>query len=267
MSIPAPPPGGGSNLEGVELVVVGGGLLGGTVARVAAAAGARVTVASPSQRPHAGVWRRYRAGVGAFPTWIPRDARIVVAIAPPAGQDPSATWNAATQRFVASLARGGRRVVLCGPTAGAPAFDSLATSVGEAQVVRLSALLGVEDRPCWPIVRALREGRVARIPRADIDTWALYAEDAARVILRFEEGPVTLRGPERLSFEAMATTIAERYGGSWSRGWGRAGWEAADLALLAAQRELPDSWDEARSGPRTTLRAWADRLPGPRRRR
>lgn len=267
MSVPTAPPAGATGLEGVELVVVGGGLLGGAVARLAAAGGARVTVASQTSRPHAGFWRRYTIGAGAFPAWIPRDARVVVAIGPKEGQPPTDVWGAAAQRFVASLTRGGRRVVVCGPAAGVPAFEGLAATAGDAQVVRLTSLFGIEDRLTWPIVRALREGRPARLPRAAPDVWALHVEDAARVILRFDGEPLTLRGPELLTPDLVAGAIADRYGGAWSRAWGRGEWRADDLAVAAAQRDVAEGWDESRFGARMTLRAWSDRLPGPRRRR
>lgn len=81
----------GLELGGVELVVFGGGVLGGAVARVAMAGGAAVTVASRTRREHAGWWRPFTLTEKVvFPSWIPRGAQVVVALGPRPGEGPAA---------------------------------------------------------------------------------------------------------------------------------------------------------------------------------
>lgn len=263
---PVPPPA-AARLDGTELVVFGGGLLGAAVARVATAAGARVTVASRTPRAHAGMWRAVRVVKGTpFPAWIPRDARVVVALAPGPGERPESAWGPDTEKLVRALARGGRPVVVSGPLAPAPAFDTLAGD--DVTVVRFAPLFGVGDRSTAPLVRALRDRGAGQTPRRPPTVPLLWADDAARALLALDGGRHRFAGPERIDATALSAALVARYGGEVTpSAWGRAGWDADALALAAATPDDADPWDDTRFGPRTTLLAWAERLPGPRRRR
>jgi hypothetical protein len=263
----APPPAPvGVALGGVDVVVLGGGVLGAAVARVATAGGARVTVGSRTQRPQVGWWRRFELEDKAFPAWIPRDVRVVVALGPAPAEAPAKTWGAAMVRLVGGLARGGRPVTLCGPI-GDDAFEGVVRGVMEARVLRFAPLFAVEDRVTQWAATSLREGRRVRVPSGLPRSAPLWAEDAARVVLSGAGDELTLRGPEVMEVGAVLDALVLRYGGVWQTGWVGAPWTASERRRAAAAAEAPDVWDDSRFGPRLPFASWADRLPGPRRRR
>ena len=68
------------------ILVIGGGVIGAAVARVAARTGA-VMVGSLTPRPHVGLWFRFDLTKDTIPAGLPPDARIIVAVG---GAEPGA---------------------------------------------------------------------------------------------------------------------------------------------------------------------------------
>ncbi|MFZ5482472.1 MAG: hypothetical protein ACOZNI_37260 [Myxococcota bacterium] len=251
----------------MSTLVLGGGLLGAAIARLAAAEGERVVVASRTPKAHAGLWRRLEPDrpLGA------RDTRVFVALAPRPREDV-AVWSDLLPRLVTAAWReGATGVTVCGPAGeGEKGLDAFARGVGQlgaaarTVVLRFGPLYGTDDTCVWPMLRALRESGVARVPRGLPPGWPLHVDDAARAARRCEAGAHVLRGPQLLTTEQIGDAMVRRFGGRWTwRLWGGA-WARA---RLRRQADLPDGWDGGRLGPRRTFDAWVDGLPGLRRHR
>lgn len=258
------------------LVIFGGGALGGTVAKLAASRGTPVIVASRHMGEHPGWWRRYLVGSEEPLGWMPPQPDVVVAVSPGASERPDTAWNERLGRWLDRL-RGLRpaSILLAGPAgAGAPAvgaFDEVARQTNRAgiSVLRFTALLAMDHHWAGGIAAELRAGRSPRVSLALPPTRALAAEDAARAVLSSigAGGDRTLTGAERLAPEAVVAALGERFGGAARPSLFAPRLSASERVRLEAWSELPDSWDDDAFGPRLTLREWADRLPGPRRRR
>jgi uncharacterized protein YbjT (DUF2867 family) len=254
------------------LVVFGGGRLGAAVARQASLAGSRVIVASRTPRPHTGLWRRWEAG---DPLRMPiAGARVCIALGPVGGADPGELWETQVPRLaLAAWRAGAASVTVCGPAEGDdPGIVRFTRGLGQLSVapqttvLRYGPLFGVDDGCVWPLVSALRQKGVARLPRGIPPSWPLWVEDAARAVLRtWDSGAVrVLRGPERIGMEEVGAAITTRFGGRWVWRW----WPGdRHLSRVRAWGELPEDWDEPRLGPRQPLATWAEKLPGLRRRR
>ena len=249
-----------------DAVILGGGVLGGAIARVAADGGAQVTVLSRNERPHRGLWRRFEAKGAAL---LVRDAAVFVALAPGPRDDPAAFWTGLVPDLVRAAWLGGARTVTaCVPAAGAAVEPPALQRVGRTTVLRYGPLVSAEAGCVAPWVRAVREGGVARIPRGLPDVWPLVVDDAARAAWGLApSGDIrTLRGRERLTTRELATLLVERFGGRWTERW-IGGIDAAHRRMLAAAVHLDDDWDDVRMGPRSSVATWIERLAGPRRRR
>lgn len=262
-----------------SVVVLGGGLLGAAVARKATASGSTVTVASRTPRQHPGLWRRLVLDdvqpadlAGLFPAGpgrAPAPVHLVWAVSFP--DDDARLPGTVLPRVVEHALRAGvARVTVCGPAGrglvGLEAFDRAARELVRpgVTVARLPALFGTDDRLVWPLVQAIDDRDVARIPRNLPASWPLWIEDAARAALALGDGDHTLRGPQRMEFHEIAGTVVAAVGGRW--GWrlfgGRRG-----AARMEAQVRIPDHWDDRLLAPRSLLSAWLGRLPRARRRR
>jgi hypothetical protein len=235
-----------------------------------AAAGRRVVVASRTPRPHAGLWRRWDAAAG-LPVPV-EGATVVLALAPAPREAPGRLWTDAVPRLATEAWRGGAAaVVVCGPAGeGEAGVDAFARGVARLSaaprtaVVRFGPLFGMDDRCVWPLVTALREHGVIRLPRGLPPIAPLTLDDAARAVLALaaHPGDRTLLGPERLTTEVLGARIVARFGGRWTwRLWGGTG----DVDRLRAWERARDDWDDARLGPRQTVSSWAAKLPGLRR--
>lgn len=254
-------------MPAADLVVFGGGHLGAAVARHAATD--RVLVASRTPRPHAGLWRAWDAESGPR---LPLDgARVVFALG---GPDGATLWPSTLPRLVLAAWRdGAASVTVCGPAGrgepGLDAFERGLEGLGGAPrttVVRFGALVGIDDGCLWPLVTAVRERGVAKLPRGLAPFAPLLLDDAARAVHRLADagGTHTLLGPDRLSVEDLGARVVDRFGGRWTHAlWGSPPY----AARLRAWEALPDAWDDARLGPRTAIATWITRLPGLRRKR
>jgi nucleoside-diphosphate-sugar epimerase len=263
LDIPKPPVAGGAG----SVLIVGGGLLGGAIARIASAEGARVIVTSRTPKPHAGLWRLLEPdkplgakGAAVFITLGPR---------PREGVD---VWSVALPKLVTAAWReGATRVVVCGPAGtGEAGVDAFSKGLGQlpggtrTAVARFGPLYGADDACVWPMLRALRESGVARFPRGLPALRLLHVDDAARAAWRAEKGDRVLFGPERLTSAQVGDAMVRRFGGRWAwRLWGGA-WARS---RLAAQADMPDGWDDASHGSRRTFEQWVGALPGLRRKR
>jgi len=255
-----------------DLVVFGGGHLGSAVARHAASTGARVLVASPTPRPHAGLWRAWEPG--APPAFSLQGARVLVALSPRRPGDAAAVWGETVPRLALAAWRdGAASVTVCGPAgADEPAIDAftagtaLLAAAPRTTVLRFGPLVGTDDDCVWPLVTTLRERGVVRLPRGLPPFLPLLLEDAARAANRLADagGVHVLRGPERLTTEQLGALVVDRFGGRWAWRWIGG---AAAHARLRAWEHLPDRWDDGALGPRQTLASWIGRLPGLRRKR
>jgi len=254
------------------LVVLGGGRLGAAVARQGAGAGRAVLVASPTPRPHAGLWRRWTAGE---PLRMPLEGSAVcVALSPRSARDAAELWGQTVPRLALQAWReGAATVTVCGPAgSGEVGLDAFAgglealRAAPRTTVVRFGPLFGVDDDCVWPIVTAVRQSGVARLPRGAPLSWPLLLEDAGRAVtaLLGAGGEHVLRGPQRLRTEDIGDAVIARFGGSWTwRWWGR----ASQPERLLAWSDMTDSWDDDRLGARLPLATWIGKLPGLRRRR
>jgi hypothetical protein len=196
-------------------------------------------------------------------------AHVVWAVAVP-DADTSLPGTVLPRLVDHALRMGVSGVTVCAPAGeGTPAAAALARAVRtlsdpRVRVVRLPPLFGTDDRIAWPLVHAVRDRGVARVPRRMPPSWPLWVEDAARAVMQAPVGGCVLRGPQRLEAVDVARAVAEALEGRW--GWrlfgGREG-----APLLAGQQDAPDDWDDARFGARTTLGTWLARLPVVRRRR
>ncbi len=249
-----------------DAVIFGGGVLGGAIARVAADGGARVRVYSRTSRTHAGLWCRYDAG-GVLPGV--GGAAVFVALAPGPADVSAALWGTVVPELVRAAWLGGARAVTaCVPAAGGSVEPPTLQRMGRTTVLGYGPLVSGEDGCVGPWVRALREERVARVPRGLPELWPLAVEDGARAAWRLSgSGEIrTLRGVERLTVPEFAALLVARFGGRWTERW-VGGIDGEHRRLLALQRHLDDQWDDVRMGPRTPIARWVDRLAGPRRRR
>lgn len=254
------------------VVVFGGGALGSAVARLAAARGAAVTVASRHPREHVGWWREALVGSEAPLGWLPARANVVLAIGPGTHELEREIWSPAVARWIVRLrALRPKTLVLAGPAGVGPAF---APSAEEALrsggvVVRLPVLLAGGAGWAGALAESLRAGEHPRVSVALPPARPLAVEDAARVILAEagQLGEVTVTGPEELTAAAVVAALCERYGSTTRSRLLGTGLHRETLARLQRAAALPEAWDEARYGARLTLRTWVDRLPGPRRRR
>lgn len=248
-----------------DVLVLGGGLLGAAIARHAASQRSRVIVGSRAPRPHAGLWRRIdllKPPTGMFA----EGARLFVAVSVEA--KALHLWIDVLPRLVEHAWRMRvRAVTVCAPAGrGTPLLDAVERGLSRmdlrCSVLRLPVLFGHEDRVVSPLIHAVKDRDVARVPRGLPDLWPLWVEDAARAAWRLDKGTRTLRGPVRTSWLGIAEDVARQYGG-------RTGWRLfggrEHLAELQAQAEMPDDWDEGLLGPRTSLAEWVAGHPGARR--
>ncbi len=254
------------------LVVFGGGALGNAVARLAAARGAPVTVASRHAKEHVGWWRHTVVGSAAPLGWLPARADVVIAIAPGAREVEADTWNPALSAWITRLqALRPASVVLTGPIGSGPGFTACAEALGSAggAVVRFPALLAAGTGWAGNLAAELRSGKSPRVSTALPDARALAADDAARVVLAAlgENVELTVTGPTRLSAAAVVEALSARYGVATRARLFGTGLPKETVVRLQRELTLPDQWDESRFGPRLSLSQWAERLPGPRRRR
>lgn len=240
-------------------LVVGGGLLGAALARAETALGHQVTVASRHPRHVEGLWRRY--SLAEEPCWRAPD-RVFVAVAPAAGEKPEVAWGPALGTFLRRMER--LPLVIVGPAAE-PAF----APSGRIAILRVPTLFGVDDRYAWPLAQALRTGERASVPRDLPAARALWVDDVARAASRLcgAHGDWTIAGPDLLDVPALMTALVARFGGEWRSSFWSRGWRRDELRRARAQASLDAAWDEVRFGPVTPFAAWAERLPGPRRRR
>ncbi len=254
-----------------DVLVLGGGVLGAAIARYAFSQRARVTVGSRNARPHAGLWRRIdlrKPPAGLFSPGM----RVFLAFAP----DPGALslWSEAMPVLVRhAWNMRVSAVTVCGPAGqGHPVIDAFAQGARQLDrrtvVVRLPVLFGAGDTLVSPLVAAVRDREVARVPAGMPPLWPLWVEDAARAVWRLGAADVrthragaadlTLRGPERLHLEDVARSVAEALGGRAGR---RLFGGREHLARLRAQENAQDDWDEDLLGERTRVGVWLGRLP------
>ncbi len=258
------------------VVVFGGGLLGAAIGRRAAADGHRVVVASPTPRSHAGMWCRWREGDAMKLPLM--GARVCFALGPAPGADGAALWGTALPRAVLAAWRGGAAsVTVCGPAGSAdgqePGIDAFHMALApllvlapRTTVLRFGPLFGVDDACAWPLLSALRQRGVARLPRGLPATFPLATEDAARAVLRSWDmgGQRVLRGADRIGMAEVGEALTRRFGGRWVWRW----WPGdRHAARLRAWEHLSDDWDDAALGARQPFTTWLERLPGLRRKR
>lgn len=260
-----------------ELLVLGGGLLGGALARLAAKDEGRVTLASRTPANHAGMWLRFDAATmppAALVERIPRarrgDTSLVVAVAPGPKEDEAALYREQVPRVVEAAVAAGFHSVVSVVALGAEGTERWEWGKGPPpqHLVRVGPLYGPGDRWVSPLLPPLREGGLARYTRGLPTCAPLHVEDAARAVLRLLTEPEgrswTLLGPESLTPEAAAATLARRFGARCEPRWiGKV--HPRDTRVAATSG--PDDWDDARFGPRVRFEDWVERLPGPRRRR
>lgn len=264
------------NLASHPLVVFGGGTLGAAVARLGASRGAAVTVASRTPREHAGWWRHHAIGGPEPLGWVPSEACVVVAIGPGDDERGALVWGPALAAWLPRLRTlRPSAIVVVGPAGlgdgGLNEFEQsarVARSLGAA-VVRLPALLASGSGWAGTLAAGLRGGVRPRVSTALPAARALVVEDAARAVLAElgEERDVTVTGAERLTAAEVVAALCARYGQEVRGRLLGAGVSRDTRQRLEAQAGLEDRWDEGRYGVRTSLAAWVDRLPGPRRRR
>lgn len=208
------------------ILVIGGGVIGAAVARVAARSGP-VMVASLTPRPHAGLWLRFDVARDPIPPDLPQEARIVIAIG---GAEPRATQDliAHTSRAVT--------VILAGigpPTPGAAS-------------VRTSPAWDLHERSLQPVLDAMRRGGTGRLPRGlPLRKW-IWAEDVARVALDLRgQEQVQIHGPLALDGAGVAAALAARERGICGVSWFR--------SVSVPPDPERDDWDDARWGQRRRL--------------
>jgi hypothetical protein len=249
-----------------DAIVVGGGLLGGAVAHVAADGGARVVVLSRSPRPHPGLWRRFDARTGDLRA---AGAAVFVCLSPGPRDEPEEVWGDLTLDVVRRAWTGGAKAVTaCVPAGFTKISPATLQRPGNTTVLSYGPLVSADAGCVAPWVKALREGHVARVPRKVPDLWPLVVEDGARAAWRLTGagGARVLRGRDLVPMKELARLLADRFAGRWGERW-VGGLDRPRRDLLRAQLTLPDDWEDTRLGPRTPFATWVDRLAGPRRRR
>lgn len=264
------------NLASRPLVVFGGGTLGAAVARLAASRGAAVTVASRTAREHAGWWRHHAIGGPEPLGWVPAEAGVVVAVGPRDDERGAVVWGPALAGWLPRLRTlRPSAILLVGPAGlgegGLNEFEQsarVARSLGAA-VVRVPPLLSAGSGWAGTVAAGLRAGARPRVSTAIPDARALVVEDAARAVLAElgGEADVTVSGVERLGAADVVAALTARYGQEVRGRLLGSGLSRDTRDRLEAQAGIEDLWDEARYGARSSLAAWAERLPGPRRRR
>ncbi len=259
-------------LSASPLVVFGGGHLGGAVARHDASAGRSVIIASPTPRTHPGLWRHWSA---AEPLRLKLEgATVCIALSPRHPREAVELWGHAVPRLAGEAWRdGAASVTVCGPAGrGEPGLDAFERGVADLRgmprttVVRFGPLVGADDACVWPIISAIRQRGLARLPRGAPPSWPLLLEDAARAVLALTDagGEHVLRGPERLGLDDIGNIVTARFGGQWTwRWWGG----LAQPKRLRIWSEMDDTWNDDRLGARQTLSTWVGKLPGLRRKR
>jgi len=206
------------------IFVVGGGVIGAAVARVAARTGP-VLVGSRTPRAHAGLWLRFDITNDPLPP-LPERARIVLALG---DANPSLVLPFArrAQRPVVVIGRGGQA-----PLPG-------------AVLLRCSPAWDLHERSLSPVVDAMRQGHAGKLPRAlPVRHW-IWAEDLARVALAPDVADVDLRGPVPLDGAGVAAALVARERGACGFAWSRG-------------KPIPpdpdrDGWDDTRWGARRRL--------------
>jgi nucleoside-diphosphate-sugar epimerase len=199
---------------------------------------------------------------------------VCLALSPLPGEDGVALWGTLVPRLVLAAWRdGATAVTVCGPAGrGEPGIDAFAhavtalTAAPRTTVLRFGPLFGQDDACVWPLLTALRQDGVVRLPRGLPTAWPLWIDDAARAVSRAWDtgGQRVLRGPEGLTTQDVGAAMTARFGGRQAWRW----WPGErHLPRLRAWAELPDDWDDAGFGPRMSLGRWIERLPGLRRRR
>ncbi len=200
-------------------MVIGGGVLGAAVARVAARTRS-VIVASRTQRQHAGLWVRFELGRDPVRSEWARAARLILCV------------GASDVAALTGLLPPGARVVVVGPlgVAGTPS-------------VVCGPAWDLHERSIQPVLDAMRRGQAGHIPRDLPERRWIWAEDVARVALDPDLGPVTrVRGPALLDRSAFANALAQRERGACTPSWRRGGPVPPDPP--------GDDWDDARWGVR-----------------
>lgn len=203
------------------VVVIGGGVVGAAVARVAARSGP-VLVASPTPRAHAGLWQRYDLA-DALPASVPADARVVLAARAPA------------ELLAAFVRRARRAVVRVGPAVP-----------GVVASVDCSPAWDLHERSILPALEAMRQGRTGRVPRGlPFRRW-IWAEDVARAALDLRDGEhLAVQGPAGLDAAGLCAALAARERGRCGVDWLR--------SVRVADDPGRDDWDERRWGARRRL--------------
>lgn len=250
-----------SGAESGSAIVIGGGQVGAALARLLAAARVQVTVASLTERAHAGLWTRWDALSDRVEALLRRSGaapRVWIA----AGGGRGGVDEAAVRGLVLALGSAGVRQV----TAVRPLGED--APLGDATVVTVGPLFGTADTCVSPLLPALRAGRGVRLPRGLPASRPLYAEDAARAILRLGAtgGRHRLVGPEVVTAPELARALTARFGGKVGARW-LGGLPAGAEQVCRLSVEGPDEWDGQALGERLSLGEWIERLPGPRPRR
>ncbi|MBM4368291.1 MAG: hypothetical protein FJ102_18910 [Deltaproteobacteria bacterium] len=249
------------------LVVFGGGLLALAVARAGAARGQAVTLASPQPRVVSGWWRQY-PGPRDTLAWMPAGAEAIVAVGPSRSVPVDRAWGEGLSALMSRLDHADR-VVLAGPLPGREPSIEIFERVLErwpGPCLRVAPLFGQGDTGAGQWASTLRAGGTVRLGEAPAVRW-LAADDAARAILGdLSPGEHLATGGELWTPGDLVDRLVVRFGGRRARPLIGAGLPRDGLARLRAWAGHPDRWDEARWGPRTSLAAWIERLPGPRRR-
>lgn len=233
------------------VLVVGGGLLGAAIARHAARQGDQVVVASPTERSHPGLWRRFDLQVDRAAALPGADRAWICARGPTIG---------AITGLAADLDRRGVEVTVCLPLG--------AVASPQGTLLSFGPLFGLGDAWLAPLLPALRGGGHARHPRDIPPSRPLLVDDAARAALRLAGagGAHPLVGATRLEMADIARLLTARFPARCTARW-LGGLTPSDREVFRLSGEAPGAWDEDRLGARTPLAEWIDRLPGPRAKR
>lgn len=262
---------------GLQVVVVGGGMVGAALARALHARGDRVAVLSPEPVALPAMWMRCDAVTGEGLRRGVRGAEVVVFAA--GTQDAGAAAELARMgaQHTASAAAhaGARRLVLLAPIgatahAQAPALRAAHEGIQASQrlfegasALRLPWLFGEGDALLEPWLERARRGRRLRAPGIAHPLRPLWVGDAVKVLLRLVDGSLGpgslgVQGPEALTFGALAEQVRQRLG--VGEGWRSCPpARALDLALLPEQQGPEDDWPGLGLGERLTVGAWLER--------
>lgn len=206
------------------IFVVGGGVTGAAVARVAARTGP-VLVGSRTPRAHAGLWLRFDVAKDPLPA-LPDGARVVVAI------------HDADPALVGALARRARRPVTWLARGDQPALPGV-------RVLRCSPAWDLHERSLSPVIEAMRQGHTGRLPRGLPPRRWTWAEDLARVATDPDAADVDVQGPALLDGAGIAAALVARERGTCGFTWSRSKPVPPDPDR--------DGWDDARWGARRRL--------------